>query len=154
MQMIKEEIEDLMVEENELQDVNLLILLVSRLAQLLGREVDMLEKMDIKEVAKLQPEKIALVDALEKQKKLIARRPEILLDLDDDMRDNLVELLQIFDAVVQENHNKLLVAKEVNQIVVDAIMDTAAENLKGGLYNDKGVHAGENAMALSLNRTI
>jgi hypothetical protein len=154
MQMIKEEIEELSVEGNELQDINLLILLVSRLAQLLGREVDMLEQMKIKEIAKLQPEKIALVDALEKQKKLIARRPEILYELSDDMRDNLAELLHIFDAVAQENHNKLLVAKEVNQIVVDAIMDTANENLKNGLYTDKGLHAGENAMALSLNRTI
>jgi hypothetical protein len=161
MQMVKEQLnqetndEPLNEEEqSSLIDVNVLILLISRLAQVLGREVDMLDTMNIKGLATLQHEKLALVDALEKQKKLIARRPEILNELSDDMRDNLAELLHIFEAVAHENHNRLLVAKEVNQLVVDAIMDTTHENLRRGLYNQKGFHAEENSMALSLNKTI
>ena len=156
MQMVKEQIREETNEEgnNALIDVNVLILLISRLAQVLGREVDMLDSMNIKDLATLQHEKVALVDALEKQKKLIARRPSILDELSDDMRDNLAELLHIFDAVAQENHNRLLVAKEVNQLVVDAIMDATHENLKRGLYNEKGIHATEKSMALSLNKTI
>jgi hypothetical protein len=156
MQMIQEMLMEDATEEgqNNLVDINVLILLISRLAQVLGREVDMLEMMNIKGLASLQHEKLALVDALEKQKKLIARRPEILSELSDDMRDNLAELLHIFGAVAHENHNRLLVAKEVNQLVVDAIMDTTHENLRRGLYNEKGFHAEENSMALSLNKTI
>jgi hypothetical protein len=156
MQMLKEQLNEQTndVGQDNLVDVNMLILLISRLAQVLGREVDMLEVMDIKGLSALQHEKIALVDALEKQKKLIARRPEVLNELNDDMRDNLAELLHIFEAVAHENHNRLLVAKEVNQLVVDAIMDTTHENLRRGLYNEKGFHAEENSMALSLNKTI
>jgi hypothetical protein len=156
MQMVQEQFKQAISEDGQgnLVDVNVLILLISRLAQVLGREVDMLEGMNIKGLATLQHEKLALVDALEKQKKLIARRPSILNELSDDMRDNLAELLHIFDAVAHENHNRLLVAKEVNQLVVDAIMDTTHENLRQGLYNEKGNHAEEKAMALSLNRTI
>ena len=156
MQMLKEQLDEQTndVGQDNLVDVNMLILLISRLAQVLGREVDMLEVMDIKGLSSLQHEKIALVDALEKQKKLIARRPEVLNELNDDMRDNLAELLHIFGAVAHENHNRLMVAKEVNQLVVDAIMDTTHENLRRGLYNEKGFHAEENSMALSLNKTI
>jgi hypothetical protein len=156
MQMLKEQLNEQTndVGQDNLVDVNMLILLISRLAQVLGREVDMLEVMDIKGLSALQHEKIALVDALEKQKKLIARRPEVLNELNDDMRDNLAELLHIFGAVAHENHNRLMVAKEVNQLVVDAIMDTTHENLRRGLYNEKGFHAEENSMALSLNKTI
>ncbi len=167
MQMVKEQLyeetniasygddETQHMQTNEgLLDVNVLILLISRLAQVLGREVDMLDSMNIKGLSTLQHEKLALVDALEKQKKLIARRPNILNDLTDDMRDNLADLLHIFDAVANENHNRLLVAKEVNQLVVDAIMDTTHENLRRGLYNEKGIHAEEKSMALSLNKTI
>jgi hypothetical protein len=156
MQIIQEEYAETMQDgaENRALDVNVLVLLVSRLAQVLGREVDMLESMNIKGLSTLQHEKLALVDALEKQKKLLARRPHLLQELDEEERDNLAELLHIFDMVVQENHNRLLVAKEVNQLVVDAIMDVAHENLRNGLYNDKGTHASERGMALSINRAI
>jgi hypothetical protein len=156
MQIIQEEYGEVMQEDADRQalDVNVLVLLVSRLAQVLGREVDMLENMNIKGLSTLQHEKLALVDALEKQKKLLSRRPHLLKELDEEERENLAELLHIFDVVVQENHNRLLVAKEVNQLVVDAIMDVAHENLRNGLYNDKGNHASENGMALSINRAI
>jgi hypothetical protein len=156
MQIVREEYAEMWQDtpEKDALDVNVLVLLVSRLAQVLGREVDMLESMNIKGLSGLQHEKLALVDALEKQKKLLARRPHLLKELDEEERDNLAELLHIFDMVVQENHNRLLVAKEVNQLVVDAIMDVAHENLRNGLYNDKGNHASEDALALSFNRAI
>lgn len=158
MQMVQEKTaKDIIAQgeqQHEINDINVLILLISRLTQILGKEVDVLEKMDIKTLNELQPEKIALVGALEKQKKLIARRPEILYDLDDEIRDNLAELLHIFDAVAHENHNKLLIAKEVNEMVVAAIMDSTHENLRRGLYNEKGFHAEEKSMAVSLNKVL
>jgi hypothetical protein len=135
-------------------DTDVLTLLISRLAQVLAKEVDLLENMQVQELGKLQPEKCALLDALEKQKKVLARRPALLEHLSDDERSDLAELIELFEAVMHENHNKLLVAKEVNKSVVEAIMDVTAEQMRSGLYTERGQHAEDSSLALSLNRSI
>ncbi len=135
-------------------DISVLKLLISRLAQILAQEVDMLENMDIGRLGTVQKEKKALVDALEKQKKLIARRGDLLNDMSEDEEDELRELVDVFEAVLRENHKRLLVAKEVNGRVVEAIAELANENAQRSFYTHQGERAGDPSVSVSLNRSI
>lgn len=135
-------------------DVNVLKLLISRLAQILAQEVDLLDAMNILAIGGLQDEKKALIDALEKQKKMIARRARLLRALSEDEREDLRELVHLFEAVMQENYKRLLVAREVNSKVVAAITDLANENARQCFYTNKGHHGGDPSVSLSMSRSI
>jgi hypothetical protein len=129
-------------------------LLIARLAQLLAQEADYLDAMQIAGVASLQTEKKALVDALEKQKKLITRRSRMVGDMTDDQYDDLYRVVEVFNLVLGENHKRLMVAKEINARVVEAITELANENAKQGFYTHKGERSGDPSVSLSLNRSI
>jgi hypothetical protein len=129
-------------------------LLIARLAQLLAQEADYLDGMQIGGVASLQVEKKALVDALEKQKKLITRRSRLVGEMTDDQYDDLYRVVEVFNLVLEENHKRLMVAKEINARMVEAITELANENAKQGFYTHKGERAGDPSVSLSLNRSI
>lgn len=135
-------------------DVDILKLLLSRLAQLLAQEADMLDNMEIYKMADVQKEKKALVDALEKQKKLISRRGQLFEGLDEAEEDELRELVEVFEAIAHENHKRLLVAKEVNGRVVEAIAELANEQSQQHFYTKLGERAGDPSVSVSLNRSI
>ncbi len=135
-------------------DVGILKLLLSRLAQILAQEADMLDSMEIQKLATVQKEKKALVDALEKQKKLIARRGQFLDGLDEDEEEELRDLVEVFEAIAHENHKRLLVAKEVNGRVVQAIAELANEQSQQHFYTKLGERAGDPSVSVSLNRSI
>lgn len=135
-------------------DVGVLKLLLSRLAQILAQEADMLENMCIKDLGSVQKEKKALVDALEKQKKLMMRRSGLLDSITLEEEDELKELVDVFNAILHENHKRLLVAKEVNSKVVEAIAELANEQAQQSYYTNLGQRAGDPSVSLSLNRSI
>jgi predicted Zn-ribbon and HTH transcriptional regulator len=139
---------------NDTINVEVLKLLLSRLAQILAQEADMLDSMEIQKMGGLQKEKKALVDALEKQKKLIARRGTLLAELTEDEEYELRELVEVFEAIAQENYKRLLVAKEVNARVVQAIAELANEQAQQQYYTKLGARAGDPSVSLSLNRSI
>jgi DNA-binding protein H-NS len=134
-------------------DVNVLTLLISRLAQLLAQEADLLDAMDMSAVAAMQDEKIKLVDALEKQKKLLSRRNQLREALSDEQREQLGELISIFEEIMQENYKRLLVAKEVNGRVVQAVKDMANEQARQSFYTENGERAGDPSVCFSLNQS-
>ncbi|TAE80633.1 MAG: hypothetical protein EAY76_05980 [Alphaproteobacteria bacterium] len=135
-------------------NLDVLKLLISRLAQILAEEVDVLESMEYERLGALQPEKRSLVDALEKQQRVLQRRPQARLNLDDDERDDLEELIMIFNEIMQENHKRLLVAREVNQRVVQAITELVQEQSRQGLYTNKGHHVDDPSVSLSMSQSI
>ena len=94
--------------EPERIELDVLKLLISRLAQILAEEVDVLDSMEYDRLAQLQPEKRSLVDALEKQQRLLQRRPQSRMYLADDEREDLEELIIIFNEIMRENHKRLL----------------------------------------------
>ena len=135
-------------------NVGVLKLLLSRLAQIMAQEVDMLEAMEISRLQTVQREKKALVDALEKQKKLLIRRNTLLDSVTEEEEEELRELVEVFEAILGENHKRLLIAKEVNARVVSAIADQAHESAKQSFYTPKGERAGDSSVCVSLNRSI
>lgn len=134
-------------------DVDVLKLLISRLAQVLAKEADMLDAMNISGLSDLQEEKLALVEALEKQKTLLNRRSQLLDALTSEQRDELEELIGVFNTVMEENYKRLLVAKEVNAHVVQVVKDMANEQARQSFYTETGQRSGDPSVCFSLNQS-
>lgn len=136
-------------------DANTVMLLTARLAQVLAAETDLLSAMRVGEIENLQKEKIMLVEALERQKRLIERRPELLLTISDDQALELAQVIEIFQAVMKENHRRLLIAREVNRKVVEAISEAVAEANQHQVYDNKGApDTSTGSIAVSLDKRI
>lgn len=132
------------------------IMLTARLAQIMAEEVDLLKSMNVKKIGTLQEEKLFLIQALESHKKILKRHPELSEQIPSRDRGDLADVVKVFETILEENHRKLQLAKEVNQQVVNAIRDVVCEQSATRYYN----HSGERPMApyatmsVTLNQTI
>jgi flagellar biosynthesis/type III secretory pathway chaperone len=145
---------DYIVNPNKL-DVESIIALTARLAQLLAQEADMLTEMRVRDIEKLQKEKLLLVDALEAQKRHVERNPYLLNTISDSEALEMAQIIEIFHKIMTENHHRLLIAKEVNQKVVEAIADVVNEAAGSGFYDKHGkTESSPRPVSVSLNKTI
>lgn len=137
----------------KIQDV---ITLTARLAQLLAEEVDLLSAMKVKQIEALQQEKLFLVSALEAQRKLVDRHPALLETIPSQDKQDLQEVVEVFNNILEENHRKLLMAKEVNHKIVEAITAVVKENTQSRAYGKKGVTSNIpfETLSVTLNKTI
>jgi hypothetical protein len=65
-------------------------------------------------------------------------------------------VVEVFNKILAENHRKLLLAKEVNHRIVQAITHVVKENTLSKVYDDKGFNgvAPYETLSVTLNRTI
>lgn len=128
-----------------------------RLTVLLNEEVMFLEKMQVGKAGELQPEKLALTQVLEAQKRLIDTQPELIDDVPAFEREELKRTIEAFHTALQRNIRLVAVAKAVNQRVVQAVLDTLAEQQSTGAYTKAGVTANapkSSGLSISLNQQI
>jgi tRNA/tmRNA/rRNA uracil-C5-methylase (TrmA/RlmC/RlmD family) len=130
-------------------NVENIIVLTARLAQVLAEEADLLAEMRLSTLNELQREKLLLLGALEKQKKLFDRFPHKTHDIGMDERERLEQIIEIFESIMRENYRRLLVAKEVNRKVVEAIADAVSGSHSQALYDKHGM-SGHSADSLSV----
>lgn len=137
----------------KVQDV---ITLTARLAQLLAEEVDLLNEMQVPKIEALQQEKLFLVGALDAQKKLIDKHPHILETIPSQDKKDLQEVVEVFNDILAENHRKLLLAKEVNHKIVQAITAVVKESTQSKVYDGKGYTGAApfETVSVTLNKTI
>jgi hypothetical protein len=137
----------------KIQDV---ITLTARLAQLLAEEVDLLGEMKVAKIEALQQEKLFLVNALEAQRKLVDRHPGLVETIPSQDRKDLQEVVEVFNNILQENHRKLLQAKEVNHKIVQAITDVVKQSTRSKVYGGNGTtaQAPYETLSVTLNKTI
>lgn len=136
-------------------DVDSVIALTARLAQVLAEEADLLAEMRVREIEGLQKEKLQLLDALEAQKRFLDRNPHLLHAITDEECMELAQMIEIFQTVMKENHRRLLIAREVNRKVVEAISEVVQEAARNGMYDHKGLpERVEGGISMSLNQTI
>ncbi|MCH2546191.1 MAG: hypothetical protein MK052_01075 [Alphaproteobacteria bacterium] len=133
-----------------------MIAITARLAQILAEEVDCLDEMRISDIEDLQEEKRRLSRTLEMMKREVDRRPELRETFDDEDIATFTEVSEIFNEVLQENHRKLLIAKEINFRVVQAISDVVKDEMIRHGYNKRGTTGAlrDGAPSISLNETI
>jgi flagellar biosynthesis/type III secretory pathway chaperone len=137
-------------------DVRAVITVTARLAQLLAEEVDLLSDMKVSKIEHLQSEKIFLTNALEAQKKLINKHPHLAETIPSQDREDLAQVVEVFEGILEENHRKLLLAKEINHQVVQAITSVVKDKSRSKVYDDRG-HTGVAAyetLSVTLNQTV
>ena len=139
--------------ELKIQDV---ITLTARLAQLLAEEVDLLGEMKVQKIEALQKEKLFLVNALEAQRRLVERNPNLVETIPSQDKKDLQEVVDVFNNILEENHRKLLQAKEVNHKIVQAITDVVKDSTRSKVYDDKGAtgQAQYETLSVTLDKTI
>jgi flagellar biosynthesis/type III secretory pathway chaperone len=133
------------------------IQLVARLAQIMAEEVDLLSKMKVGDIAPLQMEKFKLVEALNEQKNRLAANPAFIGSISAQEREDLRKMMEIFENISQENYRKLLMARSVNERVVEAIHQAVKEEMSTGLYTDAGnshISRNDPIPSVTLNRTV
>ncbi|MDX2073089.1 MAG: hypothetical protein SFX19_01835 [Alphaproteobacteria bacterium] len=122
--------------EIRIQDV---VTLTARLAQLLAEEVDLLGGMKLKEVEKLQHEKMFITNALDAQRKLLDKHPNALEQIPSRDKADLQRVVDVFNNILKENHRKLLLAKEVNHKIVSAIKEVVRDHTSSRTYGGDGI---------------
>lgn len=130
--------------------------LSARLAHILALEADMLKDMKVSEIEPLQKEKQLLTSALEAQKKLLERNPDILKGASAEEKSKFKKVVAAFNHVLKENHRRLRMAKEVNRKVVEAIAEVANADATRHVYNGNGMseHIKPGMLSLTLNKVI
>lgn len=131
------------------------ITLTARLAQLLAEEVDLLAAMKIAKIQDLQKEKQFLIGALESHKKLVRKHPHLIDTIPSRDKHDLEAVVHVFEDILQENHSKLVVAREVNQRIVQAIAEVVKETSNSRIYNGQGTAGtfGSESLSITLNQT-
>ena len=139
--------------ELKIKDV---ITLTARLAQLLAEEVDMLGDLKVAKIEALQQEKLFLVNALDAQRKILDKHPNLVETIPSQDKKDLEEVVKVFNNILEENHTKLLIAREVNHKIVQAITDVVKQKSMSRVYDGRGVTgvAPFETLSVTLNKHI
>ncbi|MBV8939565.1 MAG: hypothetical protein JO089_06970 [Alphaproteobacteria bacterium] len=132
-----------------------IVTLTARLAQVLAEEVDSLTAMNLGRVKELQQEKLFLVNALEAHRRQVATYPHLAETIPSHDRRDLEGVVKVFEDILEENHRRLLVAREVNQKIVHAITQVVKENATSAVYGGRGKIGalGADALSITVNHT-
>ena len=133
-----------------------LVTLTARLAQILAEEVDLLSEMRISKIEALQEEKIFLTNALEAYRKMLDKQPNLVETIPSQDKKDLQEVFDVFSNILEENHRKLRMAKEVNHKIVQAITAVVKETAVSQSYSDGGLRGAApfETLSVTLNQTI
>jgi len=134
-----------MESSNRIED---LILITERLVDVLERENDALNNHRNWELHEILDEKVTLSRVYETRMQVISEKPEILDDVDTDLRERLQKLGHHVNDLVEENGKLLKVAMTVSRRVVELIADAVREATPGpGIYGAKGTAASGSSIA-------
>ncbi len=129
-----------------------------RLTDLLSEENNYLQAMQMKNVHKLQDEKLKLVSALEIQKKILKMDPSVKSNFSDREKEEFRKITQQFERVLVDNYTNLTRVKAVNQRLVEAIAEAVMDHTpRASGYTPDGSNAPKASLAdvpLSINQNI
>ncbi len=148
---------ELRTAENQQVKIKDVMTLTARLAQLLAQEVDLLAEMKMSKIEALQQEKLFLISALDAQRKLVAKNPHGMETIPSQDKKDLQEVVDVFNEILEENHRKLLIAKEVNHKIVQAITDVVKDHTVSKVYDGRGTSgmaAPYQTLSVTLDQTI
>ncbi len=100
----------------------------SRLVVIMENEIAFLRKMEVAEIAALQDEKTALVNAYEEGIRRIAADPNTFSAMEPALKAELHEVITHFNGVVAENGRALEAVRHSHQRLIKAMVDAATES--------------------------
>ncbi len=141
--------------------VNDIIVITTRLIELLEKENDALRNQRTAEVHELLDEKTTLSRVYETRFTGLMERQNALDEVEPDLRQKLGEIGETINALIEDNSRLLKVAIEANrrvvELVAEAVRDTSASagtyGADGATGNDRGL-AAANGAAFSLDQTL
>lgn len=137
-----------------------IIVVTSRLLEVLEREVEYLRTGRVGEVTPLQTEKLQLVGAYEVQLKRLRDEPSLFSGVAPTLRDELETAMKRLDRAVDRNVKALEAAREVNRRMMDAIVRATADQTAGRGYGNTGARpraampSGRQAVSITLDQRL
>jgi len=128
-----------MPSNNRIED---LILITGRLIDVLERENDALNNQRNSDLRDILDEKVTLSRVYESRMQVISEKPELLDDVDTDLREKLQDLGQQVSTLIEANGRLLKVAMTVNRRVVELIAEAVHDATpSAGTYGATGASA-------------
>lgn len=137
-----------------------LIVITERLADLMGRENEILRGMRPSDICELQKDKTDLAQSYERRMRLVREDPTIVAEASKALREKLLEVTMRFEAVLAENERTLRAVKSVSERVMKIIVTTATEQRSAPAYSSTGLMnvgptaAGRRSVAVTLNKQL
>ncbi len=149
----KSELPTLSMDELYIPDV---ITLTARLAQILSEESELLEEMMVDGLSELQREKNLLIDALTAVRHQITTHPDLLAECDEEDLQNLQDVVAVFNEILEENYQQLLMARKANIRLVNTMSQVVNREYNNDIYDEKGKADKPvvNPLSVSLNKKI
>lgn len=117
-----------------------LIVITSRLADILDKENQALRDRNSDEVAAILEGKLTLCRAYEARIQAVTEKPEELATVDSDLRRNLHDLGHKLDALMEENARLLKVGVEAGRRVVATVAEVVKSSHPGAsTYSANGI---------------
>lgn len=132
------------------------ITLVARLAQVMAESTDLLRAGEIDAMKPFEDEKVRLVTVLEKQKAYLKQHPEISGGYTPEQQQSLKDVFQVMEHVRDEHYRELMLAKEINGKVMEAIAECVDEAQRDARYqfNGAGNPPFEPPASVTLNKKV
>ncbi len=141
--------------------VNDIIVITSRLIELLEKENDALRNQRTNEVHELLDEKTTLSRVYETRFMGLIEQEGAMDEVDPDLREQLGEIGTTINALIEDNSRLLKVAIEANRRVVELVAEAVRETSpNAGTYGANGTTgidrrlAATNGATLSLDQTL
>ncbi len=116
-----------------------LIVLGTRLAEIMEKENALLAEHKVADVAAMATEKADVSRIFESRYKLLRRYEAHMVDADSDLRDRLRMISERIDGIAAENGRRLKATLDVHRRMVDTIADAARDARSGpGTYGKNG----------------
>lgn len=134
-------------------NVNLeeIIEVTNKLNAILIKESALLAAMQLKEIAPLQAEKLALSAKLQSFQRLLAADETIAGDAHPATRDRLLTMAGDLAGNIEENLRLTTIAQSVNRHVMQTFIDVLAEQQRVNVYGGQGTHETGPDVTVSLN---
>jgi len=131
--------------------------IAGRLADLMARELDILRSPHPGEIAGLQEEKAALVDALTPTFEAVREKPDLVRQAAPGVRQAIKTAITRLRAVSDENVRAIRVAKMFNERLIRALGEALAEQTAPPAYTASGATGAANppgGMPMAINDSI
>lgn len=136
-----------------------LMVISSRLTDLMSRENEILRSMRPGDIKDLQQDKADLAQRYEQHMLAVQTDPAILASASPAMRAKLREHSARFDAVLVENERRLRSLRSISERLMKTIVDAVTEQQRAPAYSSAGVMnersgPGRRTVAVTLNKQL
>jgi hypothetical protein len=120
------------------EDINYVMLSLQNITQLLDKEREYLEKMQVKLLEEIQAQKASVIDWLIAFDQFVLDNITFIENLPDEQKEQLKEIIANYQIALQANHKALLYAVTINQRIMQMVGEVIIKQASLG-YSTNGV---------------